>query len=261
MKKKRIRIPDDISALVLFESDHTCCKCNSAGRPVQIHHIDEDPSNNEQGNLAVLCLLCHNQTMVKGGFGRRLDATLVVKYREEWIKRVSTRRSEADRIAIQNGLQVILPNRSEEIFVNRENHKELEIYVLSLPGVLDAYYKAARPEWDSGVSARMNQGAYNVIDGLERMLVNLAGWYPDNHFSLSTPEEYFSEFISQRFQWFSGINEPEGYGTDGTIVGQLVAGNVMHDLQNSVKELAMGLFDPLDEFDCSRWIRSWNAIN
>jgi hypothetical protein len=73
-KKNRVEIPQALQAQVLFASDRTCCICRVKGKPVQIHHIDENPANNVFKNLAVLCLDCHNETQIKGGFYRKLDA-------------------------------------------------------------------------------------------------------------------------------------------------------------------------------------------
>jgi hypothetical protein len=44
-KKERVEIPAEIAARVLFLSDRTCCVCRVIRKPVQIHHMDEDPSN------------------------------------------------------------------------------------------------------------------------------------------------------------------------------------------------------------------------
>lgn len=93
-RKRRVPIPPEVSAAVRHASDNTCCKCRNPGQPVQIHHIDEDPANNTPVNLAVLCLTCHDQTQTHGGFGRRLDAPLVIKYRDEWLEMVRTKRSQ-----------------------------------------------------------------------------------------------------------------------------------------------------------------------
>jgi hypothetical protein len=73
--------------------------CNNPGKPIQLHHIDENPSNNGLDNLAVLCLVCHNDTMVKGGFSRKLDAAQVNIYRLNWLQRVQQRRIDADKLA------------------------------------------------------------------------------------------------------------------------------------------------------------------
>jgi hypothetical protein len=77
----------------MFESDRTCCVCHVSGRPVQIHHVDDDPANNEPSNLAVLCLECHDQTQIQGGFGRKLNSNLVTRYRDHWMAVVAMRRS------------------------------------------------------------------------------------------------------------------------------------------------------------------------
>jgi len=58
MTKVRTPIPSDLAAEVLFASDNTCCVCRERGKRIQIHHIDESPSNNVFENLAVLCLEC-----------------------------------------------------------------------------------------------------------------------------------------------------------------------------------------------------------
>jgi len=44
---------------LMFNADHTCCICQQKGKPVQINHIDSDPSNNDYDNLIVLCLDHH----------------------------------------------------------------------------------------------------------------------------------------------------------------------------------------------------------
>lgn len=67
----RIPIPPEIAAKVLVAHDRTCCVCQERGKRVQIHHIDENNSNNGEANLAVLCFDCHDLTMIKGGFRKR----------------------------------------------------------------------------------------------------------------------------------------------------------------------------------------------
>jgi hypothetical protein len=88
MVKRRVSVPEDIAAEVLFAADRACCVCRDRSHPVQIHHIDEDPSNNSVSNLAVLCLSCHNQTQLQGGFGRHLSADQVRLYRDDWNQKV-----------------------------------------------------------------------------------------------------------------------------------------------------------------------------
>ena len=92
-RKLRIPIPDDVEADVLFRSDRTCCVCHKAGKQVQIHHINDNPADNDPVNLAVLCLECHAQTQLTGGFGRKLNAAVVIRYRDHWLSVVEMRRS------------------------------------------------------------------------------------------------------------------------------------------------------------------------
>jgi tetratricopeptide (TPR) repeat protein len=100
MPKKRIPIPKAIAAKALFASDRTCCVCRIAGKRVQIHHVDDDPSNNEPSNLAVLCFECHGDTQTTGGFGRQLDADQVLLYRDDWHRIIANRRVQDYREAI-----------------------------------------------------------------------------------------------------------------------------------------------------------------
>lgn len=80
---------------MLFESDRTCCVCRKAG-PVQIHHIDEYPTNHDPQNLAVLCFDCHEETQRKGGFARGLDRAQVLLYRDNWLQTVAASRSTSE---------------------------------------------------------------------------------------------------------------------------------------------------------------------
>jgi hypothetical protein len=66
---------------------------------VQIHHIDEDPSNDSFDNLAVLCLECHTETQLHGGFHRKLDGDQVTLYRDDWFALVARERAVARTMA------------------------------------------------------------------------------------------------------------------------------------------------------------------
>lgn len=57
MSKKRVAIPPNIREEVKKEFNYRCAICG-ADRP-QIHHIDENPSNNDPLNLIPLCPNCH----------------------------------------------------------------------------------------------------------------------------------------------------------------------------------------------------------
>ena len=83
MIQKRTQIPKDIANLTLFLSDRICCVCRVPGKAIQIHHLDGNNNNHELDNLAVLCLHCHDESQIKGGFGRKLNSELIKLYRNE----------------------------------------------------------------------------------------------------------------------------------------------------------------------------------
>lgn len=82
-----------MAAEVQFLADRTCCICHQSGKQMQIHHIDDDPEHNDLDNLALLCLEHHAQTQLSGGFGRKLNATLVRRYKAHWASVVELRRN------------------------------------------------------------------------------------------------------------------------------------------------------------------------
>lgn len=100
-KKKRAPISPEIAARVLFESDRTCCVCRQRGKPVQIHHINEDSSDSSLRNLAVLCFDCHRETQITGGFDRKLDSEQVTLYRNDWHKIIALSRAQTEAAAEQ----------------------------------------------------------------------------------------------------------------------------------------------------------------
>src|ERR1051326_3314497 len=55
--KKRPSIPTKTKQQVLSEFNHRCSICG-ADRP-QLHHIDENPENNDPLNIIPLCPNCH----------------------------------------------------------------------------------------------------------------------------------------------------------------------------------------------------------
>ena len=106
-------IPRETAAQVLFRSDRTCCICRERGKAVQIHHIDEDPSNHDSSNLAALCFDCHEQTRIRGGFSRRVDAHQVIESREDWHQRVLKRRDLADALASARAVVVSVSSQED----------------------------------------------------------------------------------------------------------------------------------------------------
>jgi len=261
MPKIRTLISADLAAEVMFLSNRTCCVCTERGKTVQIHHIDEDASNNVLGNLAVLCLDCHNDTQIKGGFGRKLNSDLVIKYRDEWFVRVKKRRDESDNLAVSQSLGITkLTHKIETIPYSEERSDAILEYVNSLPSLRKELLGRGQKEWDSGVTARMVNASYQYVDALQGVIVTLAGFYPRGNFGGDEPHRFFSELIASRYAWHRAHAEPDGPGTGGTIVNVTTSGNVVSDVEKMIEDMAQSLVGYDDRFNWRDWPKLWNQI-
>jgi hypothetical protein len=262
----RMSVPSDIVSDVMFASDSTCCVCCERGKAVQIHHVDENPANNAVGNLAVLCLECHNRTQLNGGFGRKLNATLLIKYRDEWLERVIQRRDVADRAAVEKMVgpavdwpMVVSPGGSaEKIPYSEDRTDAILAYVLSLPDLRSGLRKKAQAGRDTGVTATMVQASYDHIDALQGVLVTLAGFYPRGSFG-EDPHRFLSQVIASRFSWHRAHSEPHGIGTGGTFVNVICSGNVMGDVARMVEDMVHSLVGYDERLPWMAWVSRWRA--
>jgi hypothetical protein len=258
MNSARTRVPEDVSAEVMFQHDRTCCVCRERGLAVQIHHIDENPQNHVINNLAVLCLEHHEQTQVQGGFAKKLRAADVIRFRDDWIRRVRDRRDNADEIIIQYVTgSPVMPVESDEWDASSE--ARVTGFLDALPSIRRAATVAAQRLWDTGITSEMRQGSYDAIETLEHAWLQLAKFYPPNHFGNRTADHFFSEFIAKRFEWHREVYEPRGPGSSGTIVHVISGGAVLDDVANAIAETVEGLFVgySLIDFDLKRWRDEW----
>ena len=83
---------------------------------MQLHHIDDDRSNADPDNFAVLCVDCHNETLRTGGFGRRLNAAQIRRYRDDWIAAVAERLRMASRESSEGHVVIgAPPSRADDV--------------------------------------------------------------------------------------------------------------------------------------------------
>jgi tetratricopeptide (TPR) repeat protein len=165
-------VPQELAARVLFAADRTCCVCRTRGKPVQIHHIDDDSSNNDLGNLAVLCFDCHRETQLRGGFDRKLNSDQVILYRDDWNRLVERGRSretaarEAARARDNHDLE--LATSLAEIYHEANAYDELAIHynILGNTELRDKYIALAienNPSDDTVIFLRGLQGREDLI--------------------------------------------------------------------------------------------------
>ena len=259
-------IPDDLAAEVQFAADRTCCICNVRGKFTQIHHIDSNPSNNTFENLAVLCLQCHNETQIKGGFGRKLGPVVVTKYRDEWLKTVTFRRNSANEIAISGQVgefsigQRIGP-KSHVKFQEIPAKDYPDAYINSLPDFRLALLRETKRKQEElgGSTLAIVQTRDSYIDVLTGILVTLAtNYYVPECFGNQSPQEFFSEIISSRYRLYSIIAEPHGPGTGGTIVPIRKQSSLTADIEKLVEVLVEGNWEErYSEYE--DWKRKWRT--
>lgn len=84
MTAKRPSIPRSLSDAVLYKSARACCVCRQRPAGVQVHHIDDDPTNNIEANLAALCPNCHGEAHSVRKLTRTLDADAVRDAKAKW---------------------------------------------------------------------------------------------------------------------------------------------------------------------------------
>lgn len=78
----RKTIPGSVRTKILLANRHACCVCHNID--VQIHHIDGDPSNNEEGNLAVLCVRHHDKATPPASLTAKLKPSEIRAYKRSW---------------------------------------------------------------------------------------------------------------------------------------------------------------------------------
>ncbi len=88
MPKVRILIPSKVKENLLKKNLGVCCVCKERGVGVEFHHIDENPSNNVESNIAVLCTKEHDlhhrpqkYNLIKHN---ELSADKILELKNEW---------------------------------------------------------------------------------------------------------------------------------------------------------------------------------
>lgn len=198
MSKHRPPIPDDLAVEVQFAADRTCCVCRERGKSIQIHHIDENPSNNTFENLATLCFDCHNDTQIKGGFGRKLNAPLVTKYRDRWLETVESRRNLANEMAVKREVgEISISQQLKAQPQIKVQHTQLTDppfdYINSLPKFKSDLLQQIRTQKSAETTLDIIQANNDYADALTGILVALANYYSPECFGDQSPQEFFQK--------------------------------------------------------------------
>ncbi|HYM59995.1 MAG TPA: HNH endonuclease signature motif containing protein [Thermoanaerobaculia bacterium] len=82
MTKTRIPVPEATRLQIIFRCNNRCPVCQTPF--IVIHHVDEDPSNNEDDNLAPLCPNCHTQAHATSAMTLSLTPSRIKALRDKW---------------------------------------------------------------------------------------------------------------------------------------------------------------------------------
>lgn len=91
MAKKRPPIPKAVEDKLLVSCKHSCCLCERFG--VEIHHIDGNPSNNQEDNLIPLCGHCAGLAHVDFPPAARIHGISpdhLKLYKKNWIEKCAS---------------------------------------------------------------------------------------------------------------------------------------------------------------------------
>ncbi len=178
-KKDREAIPPEVAAKVLFLSDRTCCVCRTKGKPVQIHHIDENPANNDLSNLSVLCFDCHTETQIRGGFHRKLDAEQIVLYRNDWVSIIArSKAGDANRAPDDypeaQAVDLELATTIAEIYGDKQEYELLAMHYLGIGNdeLRDKYINLAMNQGVDDDTHIFFRGVQNRLDLLPQDVID-----------------------------------------------------------------------------------------
>ena len=87
-------IPKNLKYQILYRNGNRCCVCRlQIGH--QIHHVDGDPGNNSESNLAVLCTSCHSEAHTRHELAQNLTPGRIQDAKSRWEADVATGRAAA----------------------------------------------------------------------------------------------------------------------------------------------------------------------
>ena len=133
--KRRPIIPKATEGQLLFITDYKCCVCQEKGD--HIHHLDENPKNNNLDNLAFLCFKDHDLTTSKSSLRKKLTKKAIINYRSHHYKVIENRRKQE----LGNLDKPISKLTNENLLIVVKN----ALIILELENIKARYFSA---EWD-----------------------------------------------------------------------------------------------------------------
>lgn len=247
--KKRVPIPPQVYAEIEYLSDKTCCICNTRGKSVQIHHINEDPSCNDFDNLILVCLQCHDEIHTTRRLGRSYTKESLIKFRDEWYARVKNIRKTVDAAIVESKVSFESCVNSGNI-ENKEysfpglfenENKELSEFILSINTNYASVKHVAQEKYDIGSTLEIMNGIQIEYTFLESTIEKLKSFYPKNHFIDECNEDIFSKLLKSIWSLAYKLSAPFGMEEAGTIVHAEAASIAIYNMKYLINTLVHNL--------------------
>lgn len=135
-------------------------------------------------------------------------------------------------------------------------------YVEGLPAMKGALNAgSASDERPGGTTADMIDSAHDDLSQLQTIWLELAKFYPQNHFNDMSHKDFITHHIDYVSTVRYALHQPDGNGTGGTILGPMIAVDLWCALDDLIVETVAALsLDGLDDsFDLSKWRDCWKA--
>ena len=115
-KKSRISLPQKLTRKLQQEIDSICPFCgNKDVDHFQVHHIDENPSNNELDNLLMLCPTCHSK-ITKGDISRNAVENKKIELKNKVAGAYISILDFTSKESFGKGLKLILENKQSVFY-------------------------------------------------------------------------------------------------------------------------------------------------
>ncbi len=201
--------------------------------------------------------------MIKGGFGRKLEASQIRIYRNESVQRVKNRKIKADEIASINSVTNSKNNNislKDNLVYKNRNPDLLMDYLEKLVKIQKEQTDLASTKISSGDTKLMIIGNSIMIDFSEEVLTELATFYPKGHFNNQNPKDYFNEIVSLKFIHHKLIYEPNGIGTGDYLVDVIIGSIIWYELKKMVSDIVNVLWpinDTKKSHNLNKWKQRW----
>lgn len=139
MAKRRPKLPTHVEKEVLLKSGRRCCICVGLHNDLvvkkgQIAHLDHNPSNNNQDNLAFLCMDHHDEFDSETSQTKKLTMHEIQHYRDQLYTQLDAPEARAAPAPPQRGDTVISIGQSGGVtahtFINEAPEPEVNCFTV-----------------------------------------------------------------------------------------------------------------------------------